>query len=48
MRDQFIQGWLNNSISPDILAHVLDKETTAETWDTTMFKSASKAKVSHL
>jgi hypothetical protein len=49
-RDQFVQGWLNNSISPGILAYVLDTETTAETWATTsaMFKSASKAKVSHL
>jgi hypothetical protein len=49
-RDQFVQGWLNNSISPDILAHVLDKETTADTWATisAMFAPASKAKVSHL
>jgi hypothetical protein len=49
-RDQFEQGWLNNSISPDILAYVLDTETTAETWAiiSAMFKSASKAKVSHL
>jgi hypothetical protein len=30
-RDQFVQGWLDNSISPDILAYVLDAETTAET-----------------
>jgi hypothetical protein len=44
-RDQFVKGWLNNSISPDILAHVLDTETTDETWATisAMFKSASKA-----
>jgi hypothetical protein len=49
-RDQFVQGWFNNSISPDILAYVLDTETTAETWAiiSAMFKSASKAKVSHL
>jgi hypothetical protein len=49
-RDQFAQGWLNNSISLDILAYVLDTETTAETWATisTMFKSASMAKVQHL
>jgi hypothetical protein len=42
--------WLNNSISPDILAYVLDVETTAETWAiiSGMFKSASKVKVSHL
>jgi hypothetical protein len=48
--DQFMQGWLNNSISPDILAYVLDAETTAETWAIifAMFKSASKAKVPHL
>jgi hypothetical protein len=48
-RDQFVQGWLNKSVFPDILAHVLDKETTDETWGTisAMFKSASKAKVSH-
>jgi hypothetical protein len=30
-RDQFVQGWLNKSLSPDILAHVLDKTSTAET-----------------
>jgi hypothetical protein len=49
-RDQFVQGWLNESFSPDILAHVLDKTSTVETWATisTMFASASKAKVSHL
>jgi hypothetical protein len=48
--DQFVPGWLNNSISPDILAHVLDVKTMAETWViiSAMFKSASKAKVSHL
>jgi hypothetical protein len=48
--DQFVQGWLNNSISPDILAHVPDMETTTKTWATisAMLKSASKAKVSHL
>jgi hypothetical protein len=50
VRDQFVQGWLNNSIFPDILAYVLDTKTTAETWATisSMFKSASKANVSHL
>jgi hypothetical protein len=49
-RDQFVQGWLNESLSPDIFAHVLDKTSTAETWATisAMFASASKAKVSHL
>ena len=49
-RDQFVQGWLNESLSPDILAHVLDKTSTAETWAiiSAMFASASKAKVSHL
>ena len=41
---------MNNSLSPDILAHVLDKPSTTETWATisAMFASASKAKVSHL
>jgi hypothetical protein len=33
-RDQFVQGWLNDSLSPDILAHVLDKTSTTETWAT--------------
>jgi hypothetical protein len=49
-RDQFLQGWLNESLSPDILAHVPDKTSTDETWATisAMFASASKAKVSHL
>jgi hypothetical protein len=46
-RDQFVQGWLNNS---DILTYVLDMETMTETWAiiSAMFKSASNAKVSHL
>jgi hypothetical protein len=49
-RGQFVQGWLNDSISSDILPYVLDAETTAETWAiiSAMFKSASKAKVLHL
>jgi hypothetical protein len=42
-RDQFVQGWLNNSIFPDILAYVLDAETMAKTWAiiSAMFKSTS-------
>jgi hypothetical protein len=49
-RDQFVQGWINESLSPDILAHILDKTSTAETWATisAMFASASKAKASHV
>jgi hypothetical protein len=49
-RDRFVQGWLNNSISSDILAYVLDAKTMAETWAiiSAMFKSASKTKVLHL
>jgi hypothetical protein len=50
VREQFVHGWLSNSISPDILAYVLNTETMTETWATisAMFKSASKEKVSHL
>jgi hypothetical protein len=39
-----------NSLSPEILAHVLDYETTVEVWSsiTGMLSSASKSKVSNL
>jgi hypothetical protein len=45
-----VQGWINESLSSDILAHILDKTSTAETWATisAMFASASKAKASHV
>jgi hypothetical protein len=29
--DQLLQGWLNNLLFPDIVAHVLDMATIAET-----------------
>jgi hypothetical protein len=35
--DQFVQRWINKSIFP-ILAHVLDKETTTETWATILIR----------
>ena len=41
--DQYVQGWLNNSLSPDILAHVLDKPSTAETWATISAKRIQKS-----
>jgi hypothetical protein len=39
-----------NSLSPEILAHVLDYETLAKVWSTimSMFSYVSKSKVSHL
>jgi hypothetical protein len=49
-RDQRVLGWIVNSLSPEILAHVLDYETTAEVWSTItgIFSSTSKSKVSHM
>jgi hypothetical protein len=49
-RDQHVLGWLNSSVSPNILAHVLEKETTAEVWGTvtSLFSSASHSNVAAL
>jgi hypothetical protein len=49
-RDQQVLRFLLNSLSPDILSHVLDVHSTAEAWKTitSMFASASRSKVQHL
>jgi hypothetical protein len=48
--DQHVLGWLVNSLSPEILAHVIDQDNTIVAWSTitSMFSSASKSKASHL
>jgi hypothetical protein len=49
-RDQHVLRWLLNSISPEILSHLLDVTSTVEAWSTvnSMFASASRSKVQHL
>ena len=49
-RDQKVLHFLLNSLSPDILSHVLGMESTAEVWATinSMFSSALRSKVQHL
>lgn len=46
-RDQQVLRFLLNSLSPDILSHVLGVETTAEAWSTIdkMFKTAARSKI---
>ena len=49
-RDQQVLRFLLNSLSPDILSHVLGMDSTAEAWAaiTGMFSTASRTKVQHL
>jgi hypothetical protein len=49
-QDQTVLGFLVNSLSPEILAHVVDLETSAEIWSTitAMFTTTSRSKVQHL
>lgn len=49
-RDQQVAGYLVNSLSPDVLAHVLGLETSVEIWSaiTSMFASQSIYRVQHL
>jgi hypothetical protein len=49
-RDQLVLKFLLNSLSPDILSHVLGVESTAEAWSTIdgMFKTAARSKIQHL
>jgi hypothetical protein len=49
-RDQTVLGFLVNSLSPEILAHVVDLETSAKIWTTitSMFTTTSRSKVQHL
>ncbi|KAK1613760.1 hypothetical protein QYE76_019277 [Lolium multiflorum] len=49
-RDQQALRYLLNSLSPDILSHVLGAETTAAAWKTidNMFKTSARSKVQHL
>ena len=49
-RDQQVPRFLLNSLSPEILSHVLGMESTAAVWATinTMFSAASRSRVQHL
>jgi hypothetical protein len=49
-RDQQVLRFLLNSLSPEILSHVLGMDTTAMAWSTinAMFKTASRTKAQHL
>ncbi|KAK1696689.1 hypothetical protein QYE76_013386 [Lolium multiflorum] len=49
-RDQQALIYLLNSLSPDILSHVLGAETTVAAWKTidNMFKTVARSKVQHL
>jgi hypothetical protein len=49
-RDQLVLKFLLNSLSPDILSHVLGVESTAEAWSTIdgMFKTVARSKIQHL
>ncbi|KAK1607720.1 hypothetical protein QYE76_031393 [Lolium multiflorum] len=49
-RDQHVLRFLLNSLSPEILSHVLGMDTTAMAWSAinAMFKTASRTKAQHL
>ncbi|KAK1630653.1 hypothetical protein QYE76_004968 [Lolium multiflorum] len=49
-RDQQVLRFLLNSLSPEILSHVLGMDTTAMAWSAinAMFKTASRTKAQHL
>jgi hypothetical protein len=50
IRDQTVMSFIINSLSQEILAHVVGLDTTAAVWGviTSMFSPTSRAKVSHL
>ncbi|KAK1618597.1 hypothetical protein QYE76_024114 [Lolium multiflorum] len=49
-RDQQVLRFLLNTLSPDILIHLLDVSSTTEAWSAinSMFKTASRTKAQHL
>jgi hypothetical protein len=49
-RDQLVMRWLLNSLSPDILSHVLRVDSTASAWIAIngMFTTASRTKAHNL
>jgi hypothetical protein len=49
-RDQQVLRFLLNTLSPDVLSHLLEVTSTAEAWTAinAMFKTASRTKVQHL
>ena len=49
-RDQTVQGFILNTLSPEIIPHVVGIETTAEVWSilTKMFSSHSRTRINHL
>jgi hypothetical protein len=48
--DQQVLRWLLNALSPDVLAHVIGLETSAEVWQAlnTHVSASSKSRVQHL
>ncbi|KAK1603189.1 hypothetical protein QYE76_016559 [Lolium multiflorum] len=49
-RDQQVLRWLVNAISPDVLAHVIGLETSAEAWEAinNHVSASSKSRIQHL
>jgi hypothetical protein len=49
-RDQQVLRWLVNALSPDVLAHVIGLESSAEVWAAinTHVSASSKSRVQHL
>jgi hypothetical protein len=49
-RDQAVVSYLVNSLSPDVLSHVVGLETTSEIWTAIIdvFASQSRSRVQHL
>ncbi|KAK1633192.1 hypothetical protein QYE76_007507 [Lolium multiflorum] len=49
-RDQQVLRWLLNSLSPDVLTHVIGLDTSAETWAAvnTHVSTSSKSRIQHL
>jgi hypothetical protein len=49
-RDQMVLGWVLQTLSPEVTAHVVGLETSAAVWTviTNMFSSASRTRINHL
>jgi hypothetical protein len=49
-RDQQILRWLVNALSPDVLAHVVGLESSAEVWEAinAHVSASSKSRIQHL
>jgi hypothetical protein len=49
-RDQTVLGWVLQTLSPEVTAHVVGLEMSADVWAViiNMFSSASRARINHL